>query len=99
VGIELGEHPADRTLDQLVLVHRLDVALADEVQHVGEERQIVVVGGRADGPKEDRGGADAGQECKSETELAEAHGRMGLRMRAVHVASPSAGQATGLIRR
>ena len=47
VRVEIAEQPAQRALHQVVLVHRLDVVAADEVEHAREESQVLVARGRA----------------------------------------------------
>jgi hypothetical protein len=67
--IERGQHAVDRGLDQLLVVRRLDVVVADALEHLAEQVELLIgVGGRgglrpdARGMKRDAADDDAGSQ-------------------------------------
>jgi hypothetical protein len=45
VRVEAGQHAVDGALDQLVVLHRLDVGGADALEHLAEQVQLLIGAG------------------------------------------------------
>ena len=68
--IERGQHAVDRRLDQLLVVRRLDVVVADALEHLAEQVELFIgAGGRGGlcpdtrGMERDAADGDAGDQC------------------------------------